>query len=127
MTVTTPMPSRPARSRLRTEALLAVGLLVFGVAVLPALIYLTGVVLLGDYPGGTHIGSFYGDLLRDLSSGSGRAWALVAGPWLLVQLGRLIFTRFGSAAADETSSTPPNPARPSSRNSPERREPTLGM
>jgi hypothetical protein len=104
-------------SRVRFELLLALGLLLFGLVVLPALIYLVGTFLLGPYGGGGgRLGSFYGDLMRDLASGSGRAWVLLIGPLLLFQLARLIFSRFGNGS-DET-------ALP--RNEPKQRPPASG-
>ncbi len=121
-------------SRVRFELLLALGLLLFGLVVLPALIYLVGTVLLGSYGGGGRLGSFYGDLIRDLARGSGRAWILLVGPLLLVQLGRLIFFRFG-AGNDETAPPRNEPKQKPQANgiaSPrqqvdirERREPTI--
>lgn len=114
-------PSQPAR---RFEAWLAVGLIGFGLLVLPALIYLVGTLLLGAYGGGEHLGSFYGDYFRDLVS-TPQTWGLVLGPYLLVQLARLIFTDFGKSAApqDEPRQAAPKPSGATR----ERREPTIKL
>ena len=119
-----------ARSPLRSEGLLALALLGLGLFLLPMLIYLTGTALLGSYGGGEHLGSFYGDFFRDLGEGSPRAWALVLGPYLLVQLGRLVLVDFRSGP-DLPTSPPAAPKPGSSRRAVEqpreRREPTLKL
>ncbi len=120
-----PSASPPAgRHSLRFEAWLALGLIGFGLFVLPALIYATGSLLLGAYGGGEHIGSFYGDFFRDLGA-TPQTWGLVLGPYVLVQLARLIFrdrSEPGTPAASR------EPARPSSTPAPrERREPTIKL
>lgn len=120
-----PAPRPPATPHsLRFETWLAVGLIGFGLLVLPALIYATGSLLLGDYGGGEHIGAFYGDYFRDLGA-TPQTWALVLGPYVLVQVARLIFRRSGEPQA----SVPPGrPARPPSSSAPrERREPTIKL
>ncbi|MEQ1579999.1 MAG: hypothetical protein ABL964_05365 [Steroidobacteraceae bacterium] len=118
-----PSSTSSLRQFRRFEAWLAVGLIGFGLIVLPALIYVTGALLLGAYGGGEHLGSFYGDYFRDLGK-TPQTWALALGPYVLVQLVRLIFTDFGN------SSPPPaedkrEPA-PASRTR-ERREPTIKL
>jgi len=74
-----------AHPRLKRELILAGAALAFGLLVLPALVYWVGIVVLGPYPGGG-LGQFYGALLRDLGSGAGRAWVLVAGPYVSLLL-----------------------------------------
>jgi hypothetical protein len=110
----------------RFEVWLAVGLIGFGLLVLPALIYVTGTLLLGAYGGGEHLGSFYGDYFRDLGA-TPQTWALVLGPYLLVQVARLIFTDFGKSSAPpgerKRESAPAAAANPSR----ERREPTIKL
>ena len=118
------------RGQARFEALLALALLAFGLLVLPALIYVTGTVLLGAYGGGKHLGSFYGDFARNLGEGSARAWLLALGPYLLVLLGRLVFFDFratGDAAGPSRPAAPPRPAQQPDRQPRERREPTLKL
>lgn len=90
------------RRRLRFELIFASAWLAFGLFVLPALIYAVGNVLLGPYgpdQGGADagLGSFYGDFFGDLAELSGRTWAIVLGPLLLVTLVRALF--FGMAAS----------------------------
>lgn len=115
----TPTPPRPRRF----EAWLAVGLIGFGLIVLPALIYVTGTLLLGAYGGGEHLGSFYGDYFRDLGK-TPQTWALALGPYVLVQVARLIFTDFGKSspppAEDKREPAPATRVR-------ERREPTIKL
>ena len=112
----------------RFEVWLALGLVAFGLIALPALIYFTGTLLLGAYGGGKHVGSFYGDFFSDLAGGSARAWALALGPLVLVQLTRLIFSRF-SGKPDAQSAPPPVPQPAPRTGNPlrERREPTIKL
>lgn len=116
-----------ARSGMRFEVLLALSLVLFGLIVLPALIYFIGVVLLGEYAGGGHLGSFYGDVLRDLGQGSLQAWSLVLGPLLLVQAGRLLFLRFGTEPDSRDVAPTAPPRTPGKSEARERREPTLKL
>ena len=117
--------SPPANPR-RFEVWLALGLIGFGLLVLPALIYVTGTLLLGAYGGGEHLGSFYGDYFRDLGN-TPQTWALLLGPYVLVQVARLIFTDFGKSsttpAKGKRASAPATAASPSR----ERREPTIKL
>ena len=63
--------------------------LVFGTAVLPYLVYLTGVRTLGPYgPGG--VAAFYGMFLRDLAQLRPAAWTLALGPAVLVLVWRTV-------------------------------------
>lgn len=63
--------------------------LIFGTAVLPCLVYLTGVRILGPYgPGG--VGAFYGMFLRDLAQPRPAAWTLALGPAVLVLAWRVV-------------------------------------
>lgn len=118
-------PSPSIRSPLRFELVLGGCLLLFGLVVLPSLIYMVGAMLLGEYSGGGHLGSFYGDVFRDLGQGSPQAWILALGPLVLVELGRLIFFNFGARTERTTEvprDPPPRKAKPEPR---ERREPTF--
>ncbi len=116
-----------AGSGLRFEVLLALSLVLSGLVVLPALIYLVGGVLLGEYAGGGRLGSFYGDMLRDLGQGSWQAWSLVLGPLLLVQAGRLIFLQFGTEPGARQPERPGPPRAAAKAEVRERREPTLKL
>jgi hypothetical protein len=63
--------------------------LVFGIAVLPYLVYLTGVRTLGPYgPGGVE--AFYGMFLRDLAQLRPAALTLALGPAAMVLAWRLV-------------------------------------
>jgi len=115
----------PSRSSRRFELWLALGLVGFGLLVLPALIYLTGSILLGAYGGGEHIGSFYGDYFRDLVAAP-LTWVLVLGPYVLVQIARFIF-RTRDATGFQPSPEPPEHERKSRAEPRERREPTLKL
>lgn len=76
---------------LRREALLFLVLAGFGLLALPALVYLVGQVLLGEYLPGATMATFYGDLYGHLARLSPWPWLLVLGPWLAVQLLRLLW------------------------------------
>lgn len=78
-------------SWLRREALLFLLLAGFGLLALPALVYLVGQVLLGEYLPGATMATFYGDLYGHLAGLSPWPWLLVLGPWLAVQLLRLLW------------------------------------
>ena len=76
---------------LRREAFVFGGFGGFGLLILPALIYLVGQQLLGEYRPGATVGTFYADLYSHLGAFSPWAWALVLGPWLTIQLLRLLW------------------------------------
>lgn len=63
--------------------------------VLPALVYLVGQVLLGEYRPGAGMGSFYADLYGHLVAAAPWAWLLVFGPYLAIQLLRLLWLPLG--------------------------------
>lgn len=105
----TPMPSH----RLRFELLFALGWIAFGALVLPALVYGVGVALLGAYADGG-LAAFYGNLYRDLVTGSLAAATLVFGPYVIVMLARVpLMRRRGGAVppAGEEDEAPPPSAR----------------
>jgi len=80
---------------LRREALLLAVLAGFGLLVLPALVYLVGQQLLGEYSPGATMGTFYADFYGHLGAFSIWAWLLSLGPWLAVQLLRLLWLPLG--------------------------------
>ncbi|MET0986858.1 MAG: hypothetical protein ABW034_15790 [Steroidobacteraceae bacterium] len=96
--------------RLRFELLFALGWIVFGALVLPALVYTVGVLSLGTYAGGGLV-AFYANLYRDLFAGSLAALALVLGPYVILMLARvpLIRRRAASDASTEPEDEPPAP------------------
>jgi hypothetical protein len=77
------------------ELWFALGGLVFGLLILPALIYLVGTLMLGPYAEENGLMSMYGNLFSDLAKGEVRAWLLVVGPYIVVATIRGIW-RFGS-------------------------------
>jgi hypothetical protein len=79
---------------LRREGLLLVILGGLGLAGMPALVYLVGQWLLGDYQPGASMGTFYSDLFAELAVPSPWAWLLVLGPWLAIQLLRALWLPF---------------------------------
>lgn len=77
--------------RLRREALLLLAIGGLGILLMPALVYRVGQQLLGEYLPGATMGTFYGDLYGHLAEPSAWAWLLVLGPWLAIQLLRLLW------------------------------------
>lgn len=67
----------------------------FGLLLLPALVYLVGQQLLGEYRPDAGLGGFYTDLYGHLGAASAWAWLLVLGPYLAVQILRLLWLPFG--------------------------------
>ena len=66
------------------EALIVLALLAFGLICFPALIYVVGQQIIGDYEGGMI--SYYEAIAEALAAGNGFAWILVFSPYLGVQL-----------------------------------------
>jgi len=79
--------------------------LVFGAAILPFLVYATGVKVLGPYSGGG-AGAFYGAFFADLADLRPAALALLLGPAALVAVWRVLVAY---AWADEGRSAPGEP------------------
>jgi hypothetical protein len=100
--------------RWRVELLYAAICLAVGLSILPAAIYVVGLLALGPYSGGPHLGSFYGDYWRNLLGGSARTWLLALSPLLLLTTMRLIFgwrvKPAATPAAPEPTTIPPTPA-----------------
>ena len=69
------------------EALIALGLIAFGLICLPGLVYFVGAQIIGEYELG--ILGLYEALADALASGSLAAWFLILSPLLVVQLWRL--------------------------------------
>jgi hypothetical protein len=98
--------------RLRFELIFASIWLAFGLFVLPALIYGVGILLLGPYGENAGLGAFYADFFGDLVAPTGRAWALVLGPLVLISVLRLLFLDVRSQRPEDeeaphTPRTPP--------------------
>jgi hypothetical protein len=79
-----------ASLRLRRELWLFAIFAAFGWLLLPALVYLTGQVLLGEYRPDGGMGRFYADVYGALAGPGPWAWLLLLGPWLLVMAVRLL-------------------------------------
>lgn len=77
-------PQRTAR-----EALLALGALAFGLICLPALVFLVGQRLVGEYEAG--LSGFYEAIGAALAQGRWYAWMLVLSPYLILLLLRFAF------------------------------------
>ena len=84
MTTTTPTLGQSAKR----EAVLFASLLLFGLLLLPAAIYLVGQAIFGDY-GGDGVAEFYGGLHRRIRDGDMVVWFLVLSPYLFWQTLRL--------------------------------------
>lgn len=102
---------------MKREALLFVVLGGFGLLALPGFVFMVGQVLLGEYRPGAGAGAFYADLYGHLAQWSTWAWALVLGPWLVVQLLRLLWLpmrrllRRGTPVDDDTTAEATRPRR----------------
>lgn len=78
----------------RRELLLFACLVGFGLLVLPALVYVVGVFLLGEYRPDASVATFYRDFYAELAAPALWAWLLVLGPWLGIQWLRLSWLPF---------------------------------
>lgn len=83
----------------RREAWIALLWLAVGALLLPLLIYLCGITFLGTYAG-AGLGLSFRTVLGGLAAGSPASWVVVAGPYLMIQLLRVLrlWWRVGSAA-----------------------------
>ena len=80
------------KSAIRNEAVLLVGLLIFGIICIPGAVYLVGQLVFGDFAG-EGFGDFFASISTKLMAADGAAWLLVASPYLVLQCLRL--TRYG--------------------------------
>lgn len=78
----------PGRSKLSRELLWLAALLLVGIALLPAAIWIVGRAVFGDYEGGAFM-DFFGALAGRLATGDGAAWFLVLSPYLAIGALRL--------------------------------------
>ena len=74
---------------LGTFAAIALGLVAFGLIGFPAIIFVVGQRLIGDYEAG--LLGYYESLANALASGNPFAWILIFSPYLGIQLFRLLF------------------------------------
>ncbi|MCP5092696.1 MAG: hypothetical protein GY949_17425 [Gammaproteobacteria bacterium] len=77
------------KKTLRKEFALLVGLLFFGIVLMPGVIYLVGQGIFGSY-GGQGYGDFFGTLSAKIRGGDAVAWFLVLSPYLVWQSLRLM-------------------------------------
>jgi hypothetical protein len=100
--------------------IVAVGVL--SAAVLPVLVFHTGVATLGPYAGGG-LRDFLANYVADLARLRADAWTLLLGPVVLVAAWRLVVATAWPRRAADRSSNPPaeRPAPPAAR-----RDPTIG-
>jgi hypothetical protein len=77
------------RKLLAREALLALGLVAFGLIALPALVYLVGQRVVGEYS--EVMAGFYAAIGDALVAGNLFAWILVLSPYLCILLIRCCF------------------------------------
>ncbi|MGB5164321.1 MAG: hypothetical protein WBN09_06340 [Woeseiaceae bacterium] len=73
---------------LSREAIIAVGLLLFGLLLLPLAVFLVGKIVFGAYAGDGYIG-FFSQLFAKLLDLDKAAWFLVLSPYLALQIARL--------------------------------------
>lgn len=114
-----------ARSRLRFELIFASVWLGIGLFLLPALIYLVGVLMLGPYGEGAGLGTFYVDFFRDLAGPSGRAWVIALGPLILVSVVRAVFIGARPGSIETDAAKHKEPSRPAPEST--RVEPRVGL
>ena len=80
---------KPLRRRALREAAWLGALLLFGVVLLPVLVYAVGQAVFGAYEG-DGFGGFYDNLAGRLGRGEGAAWFLVLSPLIGITLVRLL-------------------------------------
>lgn len=87
----------PRGNPLRKEAVLFIGLLFFGLVILPIAVWFVGNAVFGAY-GGMGYMDFYGRLSGKIRHGDLVAWFLVLSPWMAWQIVRLMALGWRSAA-----------------------------
>ncbi len=87
--VTTEANTSNIRQLATKEAALFVGFLLFGLALLPLLIYYVGQIVFGEYSG-LGYGDFFGTLSSKIRSGDWVASLLILSPYLVWQCLRLM-------------------------------------
>jgi hypothetical protein len=75
------------RSPAARQLVAAAAALIVGAAILPALIYAAGSLLLGRYDGAS-LSQTYGTVFSGLGAGSVASWIVLLGPYALYQLQR---------------------------------------
>lgn len=80
--------SQKPKNTLRREALLCLVCLLFGLLILPLLVFVVGQTIFGEFAGGG-LGVFYTGIHSMLRSGNVVVWFLVLSPYLILQTLRL--------------------------------------
>lgn len=112
-----------AQPRVRRELIVFGPALIFGLVIVPLLIWSVGTRVLGPYTRGTDVHdrplALLGDFFVGLAHGSTVFWLVALGPALFVALIRLLalLIRWGDrwAAGHDDSAAPPPPAPPGTR------------
>jgi hypothetical protein len=113
-------------SRLQRELWILGIALLLGLLIVPAIIWLGGTVVLGQYAGGPTVFSLLKNFFQQLASGSLAFWTVALGPYVLILVARLLVGALRGAPRQERAAAAP-PA-PTKRQAPPsgRRAPTLG-
>lgn len=85
--------SSPLKRVVTRESALFLCLMLFGLLILPAAVYLVGKSVFGEY-GGTGFSAFYGTLHRSIRDGELAVLFLVSSPYLIWQFTRLTIWGF---------------------------------
>lgn len=87
------MSTKPSvlKPLIRKEVGLFVGLLFFGLVLMPVVVFLIGESLFGTYAGSGY-GGFFGMISEKIRNGDRVAWFLVLAPYLIWQILRLMAT-----------------------------------
>lgn len=81
---------------LKREAALFIGLLFFGLVIMPIGIWFVGKAVFGAYGGAGYV-DFFGNLSAKIRAGDTVAWFLVLSPWLVWQVLRLAVAAWRAA------------------------------
>jgi hypothetical protein len=73
----------------RRELAIALAGLLLGALVMPLLVWAAGMLALGPYGNGG-LGALFADFFRGLATGSSACWIVLAGPYLVISLVRLL-------------------------------------
>jgi hypothetical protein len=80
---------RTLQQTITRELILAAVFLLFGLLLLPLLVYVVGGLVFGPYAG-DGVGQFYGGLFAGLGDGDWAAWLLVVAPFLGISFLRIL-------------------------------------
>jgi len=103
------------KPRFGLELALALSLLLIGAVAVPVVIFFVGSRLFGAYGAGPSVTTFYGNFVGDLATAKPAAWAIAAGPLLLVYLLRTILGGFSFSAKQPDEPSKPQRVEPAFR------------